>query len=80
VRAHARHGRAEAAQLLAHDGGVDDQEGPRLFLPCGAAHDLEVEADFGVRVEELGLRKRGLLSVAYEAARAIAHQCSPRGL
>ena len=77
MRSHARHRRAEAAQFLAHDGGIDDQEGPRVLLACGLAHDLEVEADFGMRVEELFLRKRGLLSVACEATGAFAHQSSP---
>ena len=77
VRPHPRHGRAEAPDLAAHDGRVDDQEGPIVFLPCCLADDLEVEADFGMRVEELFLR---LLLWKRAIARddtAIPHQSSP---
>jgi hypothetical protein len=56
VRPHPRHGRAEAAHLFAHDGVIQDQERPRVFLAGGLADDLEVEADFGMGVEELFLR------------------------
>src|SRR3990170_3526333 len=47
----AGHGRAKAPDLAPHDGGVENQERAVVFLPCGLAHDLEVEADFGVSIE-----------------------------
>jgi hypothetical protein len=74
VRPHARHSRAESPDLPAHDGGVDDQERPGVLLAGCLAHDLEVEADLGMRVEKLLLRlllwKRAL---ARDAA-AVPHQ------
>jgi len=56
VRPHARHRRAETARFFAHDRRVDDQERSGVLLACRLAHDLEVEADLGMRVEELLLR------------------------
>jgi hypothetical protein len=77
VRPHPRHGRAEAAHLAAHDGGVDDQERSGVLLAGSLAHDVEVEADFGVRVEELlvGLLPGycGLPATSDAARRAVAH-------
>src|SRR5205823_486411 len=77
VRPHARHGRTKAPHLAAHDGRVDDQEWSVVLLACRLAHDLEVEADFGVRVEELLLRLLPgycVLSYSCDATRrAIAH-------
>src|SRR5207237_9709461 len=77
---HARHGRAEAAHLAAHDGRVDDQERSAVLLACRLAHDLEVEADLGMRVEEALLRLLlgdcGL-SCAHYVNWAIPHQSLP---
>jgi hypothetical protein len=76
VRTHARHGRSEAPDLAPHDGGIQDQERPSVLLACCLAHDLEVEADFGVRVEKglwLLLGYCGGLSRARDAT-AVPHQ------
>src|SRR5437867_2198242 len=77
MRPHAGHGRAEAPHLATHDGRVDDQERSGVFLACRLAHDLEVEADLGVRVEELLLRllpSYCVLSYSSDTTRrAIAH-------
>jgi hypothetical protein len=77
VRPHARHRRAETAHLVSHDGRVEDQERAGVPLACCLAHDLEVEADLGMRVEELFLRlllwKRGFA----RDATAVPHQSSP---
>src|SRR5207244_1703981 len=80
MRAHAGHGGAEAPHLAAHDGGVDDQERSAVPLVCGLADDLEVEADLGMRVEELFLLRlpgKCVLSAACKATWAIPHQSSP---
>ena len=77
VRAHAGHSRAEAPHLAADDGRVDDQERSGVLLACHLAHDLEVEADLGMRVEEALLRLLPgycVLSYSCDATRrAIAH-------
>src|SRR5438445_129575 len=80
MRPHAGHGGAKAPHLAAHDGGVDDQERSAVPLLCGLADDLEVEADLGMRVEELFLLRlpgKGVLSAACKATWAIPHQSSP---
>jgi hypothetical protein len=50
-----------------------------VFLACRLAHDLEVEADLGMRVEELWLLLRLLLEKRAPArdATAFPHQSSP---
>src|SRR5258706_15378608 len=80
VRPHAGHGRAEASRLAAHDGGVDDQERSGVSLTCCLAHDLEVEADLRMRVEELFLRLLpGYCGLsAAEAIEAVPHLNSPK--
>src|SRR6185295_1253442 len=73
VRAHARHGRAEAACLFAHDGGIQYQEWPQVFLAGRLADDLEIEARLGMRIEKLFLRYCAQPAVASNAIRAYAH-------
>ncbi len=79
VRMDARHGRLEAARLGADDGRVEKQEGLGVALLQRIPHVAEVQADFRMRVEELGLLGFGWGRLL-EGDRAHGHQRSPGGL
>src|SRR5882672_6015684 len=62
--------RSEASRLAANDRGVEDQERSGVLLAGGLAHDLEVETDLGMCVEELFLRLQiGSVSPCRERSR-----------